>query len=131
MSRSFNLTTTATKIAAIAIFITPVLALSTAHADLKRLDGAGITAALDGKTIGGERDGQVWVQTFDAAGVTFYRAANEAPSEGRWVVREDRFCSQWPSAPAWVCYDMLRDGDVVVFISENDEEWTARIAGDN
>ncbi len=63
------------------------------------------------------------------AGVTYYRAANEAPSEGRWVVREDRFCSQWPSAPAWVCYDMLRDGDVVVFISENDEEWTARIAG--
>ena len=56
---------------------------------------------------------------------------NQAPSEGRWVVREDRFCSQWPSAPAWVCYDMLRDGDVVVFVSEENEEWTARIAGGN
>ena len=86
MPRRRNLTTAAAKIAAIAIFITPVLALSTAHADLKRLDGAGITAALDGKTISGESDGQVWVQTFDAAGVTVYTAAGEAASEGRWRV---------------------------------------------
>jgi hypothetical protein len=131
MSRSINLTTAAAKIAAIAFFITPVLALSAAHADLKPLDGAGISVALNGKTISGERGGTTWVQTFDAAGVTFYGAAGEVPTKGRWVVREDRFCSQWPSAPDWACYDMLRDGDVVVFISESDEEWTARISGSN
>ncbi len=131
MLRSLGLTRAAAKIAAIAIVMTPVFALSGAQADLTRLDGAAISAALDGKTIGGERGGKTWVQTFDAAGVTVYAAAGEAASEGRWRVREDRFCSQWPPAPAWVCYDLFRDGDVVVFIGENGEEWTARITGGN
>lgn len=130
MPHSFGLTRAA-KIAAIAVFLTPVLALSAAHADLKRLDGAGIAAALDGKTISGERGGRAWVQSFDAAGVTLYSAAGEAESEGRWQVREDRYCSQWPPAPAWVCHDMFRDGDVVVFIGEDGEEWLARITGGN
>ena len=57
MPRSFDLTAAAAKIAAIAVFITLVFAISAAHADLKRLDGAGIAAALDGKTISGERGG--------------------------------------------------------------------------
>ena len=131
MQRSFGLTTAAARIAAIAVFTTLALAISVAHADLKRMDGVGIAAALDGKTISGERDGKAWVQTFDAAGVTVYTAAGEAASEGRWRVREDRFCSQWPPAPAWVCYDMFRDGDVVVFIGEDGEQWPARITGGN
>ena len=131
MSRIFGLTTAAAKTAAIAVFMMPVLALSAAHADLKRLDGTGISAVLDGKTISGERDGKAWVQTFDAGGVTLYTAAGEAASEGRWRVRDDRYCSQWPPAPAWVCYDMFRDGDVVVFVSEGGEEWPARITAGN
>jgi hypothetical protein len=131
MQRSSGLTMAAAKILAIAVFITSILAISDAHADLERMDGAGIAAALDGKTISGERGGKAWVQTFDAAGVTIYRAAGEAPSEGRWRIRQDRFCSQWPQAPAWVCYDMFGDGDIVVFIGEDGEEWTARIAGGN
>ncbi len=104
--------------------------MSAAEAELARLDGAGITAALAGKTISGERAGKAWVQTFDAAGVTVYTAAGEAASEGRWRVRDDRFCSQWPPSPAWVCYDLFRDGDVVVFVGDG-EEWPARIKGDN
>ena len=131
MQRSIGLTTAAARIAAIAVFMMSVLAFSAAHADLKRLDGTGISAALDGKTISGERDGKAWVQTFDAGGVTVYTVAGEAASEGRWRVREDRFCSQWPPAPAWACYDMFRDGDVVVFIGEDGEQWPARITGGN
>ena len=131
MQRSFGLTTAAAKVAAIAISMTLALAIPAAHADLKRMDGAGIAAALDNKTISGERNGKAWVQTFDAAGVTVYTAAGDAASEGRWRVREDRFCSQWPPAPAWVCYDMFRDGDVVVFVGEDGEEWPARITGGN
>lgn len=131
MPRSFGLTMAAVKFAAIAVFITSVLAVSAAHADLERLDGAAIAAALDGRTISGERDGKAWVQIFDAAGVTVYTADGGAASEGRWRVREDRFCSQWPPAPAWVCYDMFRDGDVVVFVGEDGEQWPARITGGN
>ena len=130
MPRSFGLTTVAAKIAAIAISMTLALAIPAAHADLNRMDDAGIAAALDGKTISGERDGKAWVQTFDAAGVTV-PVVGGAASEGRWRVREDRFCSQWPPAPAWVCYDMFRDGDVVVFVGEDGEEWPARITSGN
>ena len=131
MQRSFGLTMAAAKVAAIAISMTLALAIPAAHADLNRMDGAGIAAALDGKTISGERDGKAWVQTFDAAGVTVQTAAGDAASEGRWRVREDRFCSQWPPAPAWVCYDMFRDGNVDVFVGEDGEEWPARITGGN
>ena len=131
MQRRFGLMTAAAKIAVIAVFMTLALAVSVAHADLKRLDGAGIAAALDGKTISGERDGKAWVQTFDAAGLTVYTAAGEAASEGHWRVREERFCSQWPPAPAWVCYDMFGDGDVVVFVGEDGVERPARITGGN
>jgi hypothetical protein len=131
MQRSFGLTMAAAKMAAIAVFMTLAIAISAAHADLKPLDGAGIAAALDGKTISGERGGKAWVQTFDAAGVTVYTAAGEAASEGRWRVREDRFCSQWPPSPAWACYDMFADGDVVVFVGEDGEQWPARITGGN
>ncbi|HSG94520.1 MAG TPA: hypothetical protein VLA28_03305 [Afifellaceae bacterium] len=131
MRRSFGLTTTAAKIAAIAVIMALALAMSAAHADLTRMDAATITAALNGKTISGERGGKTWVQTFDAAGVTVYTAAGEAASEGRWRVREDRFCSQWPPSPAWACYDMFADDDVIVFVGEGGEQWPARITGGN
>jgi hypothetical protein len=131
MQRRFGLTMTAAKVAAVAVFITAALTVSAAHADLKPLDGAGIAAALDGKTISGERDGKAWAQTFDAGGVTVYTAAGEAATEGRWRVREDRYCSQWPPAPAWACYDMFRDGDVIVFVGEDGEQWPARISDGN
>jgi hypothetical protein len=83
MPRSFALTGAAARSAAVALFMTPVFALSAAHADLERLDGAGITAALAGRTIGGERDGKTWAQTFDATGVTAYSVDGEAPTQGR------------------------------------------------
>jgi hypothetical protein len=131
MQRSVKLMTAAAKVAAIAVLIVPVHTISTAHAELKQLDGAGIAAALDGRTVAGERNGEAWAQTFDGAGVTVYAAAGEAVSEGYWRVIEDRFCSQWPPSPAWVCYDMFADGDVVVFVGEDGEEWPARITGGN
>ena len=136
MQRSFGLTMAAVKCAAIAVFAASILAgsilaASPARAEPERMDGAAIAAALDGQTISGERDGKAWVQTFDEGGVTVYTAAGEAASEGRWRVREDRYCSQWPPSPAWACHDMFRDGDVVVFIGEDGEQWPARIAGGN
>ncbi len=131
MQRSFDLTLAAAKVTAIAVFVASIFAVSTAHADLVRLDGAAIAAALNGKTLSGERNGKGWVQTFDAGGVTVYTGAGEAASEGRWRVREDRYCSQWPPAPAWACYDIFRDDDVVVFVGEDGEQWPARITGGN
>ena len=127
MPHSFGLTAAAVKIAAIALLMTLGLAISAAHADFERLDGAGIATALNGKTIGGE----TWAQTFDATGITAYSENGEAPTQGRWLVRKDRFCSQWPAAPAWVCYDMFREGDLVVLVGENGKILTARITDGN
>ena len=123
-------TLAAAKVAAITIIITSALAIAPAHADLKRMDGSGIAAAMEGKTISGKRDGKAFVQTFDAGGITVRKVAEEAALEGSWQVREDRFCLQWPAA-AWTCYDIFGDGDVVVFVGEDGEQWPARIAGGN
>ncbi len=130
MPHSFGPMTAAATIA-IALFMTLALAIPHAHADLERLDGAGIAAALSGKTIAGKRGGKIWMQTFDATGGTAYSVAGEAATQGSWRVQEDRLCSQSPAAPAWVCYDIFRDGDLIVLIGENGEKWPALIADDN
>ena len=77
------------------------------------LTGAQIDAALADVTLtyeGGE------VQTFYASGRTLYD--NGRPSWGYWAVRGDQYCSQWPPADGWDCYDMDSAGAVLRFISE-------------
>ncbi|MEM1237705.1 MAG: hypothetical protein AAGI10_12085 [Pseudomonadota bacterium] len=81
--------------------------------DFQPLTGAEIEAALDDVTLtyeGGE------VQTFYASGRTLYD--NGRPSWGYWAVRGDQYCSQWPPADGWDCYDMDAGGDVLRFIGE-------------
>ena len=78
------------------------------------MDGAGITAALTGRELVYE-DGAT--QTFGASGATTYDAGR--PSWGRWAVRGDRYCSQWPPSDGWACYDMERNGDVLRFIADD------------
>lgn len=46
-------------------------------------------------------------QRFYASGRTLYNAGQD--SWGYWAVRGDQYCSQWPPADGWSCYDM--DGD--------------------
>ena len=77
------------------------------------LNGAEIEAALNDVTLtyeGGE------VQTFYASGRTLYD--NGRPSWGYWAARGDQYCSQWPPADGWDCYDMDAAGDVLRFIGE-------------
>jgi hypothetical protein len=50
-------------------------------------------------------------QTFTDTGATTY-SKSEVFSHGRWRVQGKRYCSQWPPAKMWVCYDVLVDGKV-------------------
>ena len=105
------------------------LALSNAAlAGGRKLNGGQIAETLEGRTVSGVQNGQAWEQDFHKGGMTDYRAAGEGPSEGRWRVKSDRFCSQWPPARAWVCYDIFRDDDVVSFVpTDGGDMWRAQI----
>ena len=94
-----------------------VFVSSPAHAGDVKLTGAEITAALSDHTLGGTRDdGKPWQQIFQKSGATFY-SVNGAQSQGVWEVRGDQYCSQWPPNQSWACYDMMKDGQKIVFLS--------------
>jgi hypothetical protein len=45
------------------------------------------------------------LQDFKADGQTLY-----GDSSGRWEVRGDRYCSQWPPSDRWDCHGVERRG---------------------
>jgi hypothetical protein len=90
------------------LLILPALSQE-ARAGEEPLTGAEITAALAGNTAFGEQDGTKWKQYFAADGSTTYIAGDDDPSPGKWRVDGDAFCSLWPPATSWDCYDMTGD----------------------
>ncbi len=105
--------------------------LGAGHADEQKLTGPQITEILEGTTVSGTRNGQPWEQDFQKGGITVFRAVGESPSEGRWRVKSDQFCSQWPPARAWVCYDIVRNGEIVSFVpTDGGDVWRANVQAD-
>ena len=106
-----------------------VAGLATAHAEPVRMNGAEITEALAGKIVAGNQKGREWRQEFRASGWTSYRETNggsSSPSEGRWRVQGDQYCSVWPPSDFWACYDMARDGEEIMFVESDGTQWRAR-----
>ena len=66
-------------------------------------------------------------QTFSAAGATTYSQGGR-DSFGSWEVRGDRYCSRWPPADGWACYDVMRDGETLVWVGESRARTVNRIA---
>lgn len=79
--------------------------------DWQPMQGADIAEALTGRVLVYENGAE---QAFHASGQTRYTARED--SRGVWEVRGDQYCSQWPPAEAWACYDMVRDGRVIRFV---------------
>ncbi|WP_171234522.1 hypothetical protein [Ruegeria sp. HKCCA6837] len=79
----------------------------------QKLSGEEILAALTGQKL--EYGSGVW-QTFDTSMVTQYFSGG--PSAGRWVVREDQYCSIWPPSDLWACYDVFRNEDTIRFVDD-------------
>lgn len=65
-------------------------------------------------------------QMFQASGATFYLQGSSS-SQGAWKVEEGRYCSQWPPNQSWACYDVLRDGDAVTFVSGEGKRFPMRL----
>lgn len=85
-----------------------------------QLSGAQIAAMLNNNVLYGETNGQATDQIFQKNGVTYYHIGS-GQSQGQWKVVSDQFCSQWSPNPAWVCYDVTREGQSVIFISPSGE----------
>lgn len=83
--------------------------------DWVAMSGAEIGDALTDRRVAYD---EAW-QDFFASGRTNYNAGQD--SWGSWEVRGDQYCSQWPPAVGWACYDMAWDGDasMVRFIGES------------
>lgn len=54
--------------------------------------------------------GQGSSQTFSEKGLTTY-IFDGRPSEGRWMVQSDQYCSSWPPNDVIECYDVFIDED--------------------
>jgi len=106
----------AAKSLAAALFVTLSFA-AIAGAEQRALTGTEIRAALEGNTAGGIQDGEAWKQYFDPNGQTTYVSGGRA-SPGRWSVRGDKYCSQWPPSERWDCYRMTGDGDQLTFVPD-------------
>ena len=82
-------------------------------AEEKKLSGDDILTALSDQVLAGKEGVS---QIFQKSGVTYY-SENGSQSQGLWKVQGDKYCSQWPPSQAWPCYDVLRDGLKIVFVS--------------
>ena len=87
----------------------------------ERLDDAGIRAALAGQRL---VYAEAW-QEFRTSGRTLYNAGRD--TWGYWEARGGQYCSQWPPADGWACYDVARDGARVRFIGESGDVTEGRI----
>lgn len=79
---------------------------STAQAqDWHVLVGAGIAQGLTDRTVIYDNGA---TQHFYASGRTLYTFGE--PSWGSWRIENDRYCSLWPPAPDWDCYEVQSNG---------------------
>ena len=93
----------------------PLALLATSlSAEERKLNNAEIDALLP--TIIAE--GKDTRQTFSAKGATNYTDRGR-DSFGTWAARGDQYCSQWPPANGWACYDVLVDGDTLIWVGES------------
>ncbi len=106
------------------VAIPAVLAAGPALADWTAMTGAENAAALTGRVL----VHQAARQEFLASGGTLYDAGR--PSWGRWEVRGDAYCSQWPPAEDRASYAMEReDGTGALrFVGESGEATEGRYA---
>lgn len=100
----------------IILLVSTLTLAATAHASERLLTGAEITQVLSGHAYRHADVTKKVEQIFHASGDTFY-VEDGAQSQGRWDVRGDKYCSQWPPSEAWSCYTVSADGTVLTFIS--------------
>ena len=113
--------------AGLRLFTVALVLSGAARAEGQKLTGAEIKTALSDHTLQGTReDGKLWQQIFQKSGATFYSVGN-AQSQGRWEVRGDQYCSQWPPNESWTCYDMAVDAGDYYFVSASGQRTSGKL----
>ncbi len=98
------------------VFSTLIFGVNPVLAEPVRLSGTKIQMTLNEREVTGTDNGQPSSQIFRANGATFYSVgANQ--TIGSWKVVDDTYCSVWPPSTNWVCYGVVRDGNVIQFVS--------------
>jgi len=73
-----------------------------------------------GNTMIGEWAGQPYKQFFNADQTTIYQEENHPPTNGTWRINEQgQYCSVWPPNPQEACYNVTREGDNMLWESED------------
>ena len=100
-------------IAALALMATPLAAEDW----VKVTDEDGVLAALDDKALQYEAAKQ-W---FYNSGKTLYDSGR--PSWGNWRPQGGQYCSEWPPAAVWACFDLYvsADGTKVRFVGQRND----------
>lgn len=113
------------------LLVTAAFALTIPAISAERtLTGPEIESALNGNAVEGVQDGVAWKQYFYRDGTTTYISRNR-PSPGRWSVKGDKYCSQWPPSSNWDCYTMTGEGDRLTFIPDaGGAPWPVRVVKD-
>lgn len=88
--------------------------VASAEVTWDRLSDAGIREALTDATL---VYGNTATQRFYVSGRTLYTTGQD--SWGYWEARDGRYCSQWPPADGWACYDVDMQGDQIRFTGDN------------
>ena len=78
------------------------------HTNWLSLTGEQIKAALESQRVHYPQEGGA-VQEFHTNGTTVY--IENGPSFGSWRTSDTQYCSVWPPASSWVCYDVLISED--------------------
>lgn len=81
--------------------------------DWVHLQNTEIHGALSGQVV----DYDAAWQEFLPSGRTLYNAGRD--SWGYWAARDGQYCSQWPPADGWACYDISQKGDLIRFVGQS------------
>jgi len=105
-------------------FLSVFIAATSAAAETVKLSGQQIMEVLSDRVVLSTDPHDVSQQLFQKAGATFFsRGSNQ--TQGLWKVVGNKYCSVWPPSENWVCYDVMKNGDVVQFMapSGNVSDW--------
>jgi len=102
----------------IAILITSGTVSADNTQDWQPLNGEQIKEVLSGASLIYPEEGGA-TQDFNSNGSTTY--VEGRPSLGEWKVSNTQYCSIWPPAAGWVCYDVSinKERTAVRFIGES------------
>ncbi len=102
----------------IAAFLATLSVTQAALAEEIKLDADAILSHLNDKTYQQIKPvtQHIIKQTFEVQGVTNF-FVNDQVQRGLWRIENEQYCSNWPPTDHWDCYDLLKDGTTLIFLS--------------